>query len=68
MNEVLKAAYILFKLSRSKQRRKYKSCGMCTACNLPNCKNCINCRDRLEFGGSGSRRQKCLLRRCWNEV
>jgi hypothetical protein len=39
-------------------------CGQCEACLKPDCGQCIECTRKKKFGGDGSSKQACLLRRC----
>jgi len=39
-------------------------CGQCAGCAASNCGKCNFCRDMPKFGGTGTLRQPCLMRRC----
>ena len=35
-----------------------------TACLTPDCGSCSNCKDKPKFGGPGTKKQKCMIRKC----
>lgn len=43
-----------------------KSCGKCSGCLAVECGKCKNCRDKTKFGGSGRKKQKCVMKTCGN--
>ena len=47
---------------------KARPCGSCSNCLRANCGTCINCLDKPKFGGSNTRKQPCVLRRCLNSI
>ncbi|XP_062520573.1 CXXC-type zinc finger protein 1-like isoform X2 [Corticium candelabrum] len=49
----------------SKFKRTNRSCGECKACRrTDDCMICKYCVDMRKYGGTGAKRQKCLLRQC----
>ncbi|XP_072043951.1 uncharacterized protein [Amphiura filiformis] len=52
------------KLSSKKRRSK---CGICDNCLRDNCKECKFCKDMKRYGGPGTWKQKCEMKRCSNE-
>ena len=36
----------------------------CAGCRLKNCRRCKNCQDMKQYGGRGTRKQKCLKKFC----
>ncbi|KAL9185899.1 hypothetical protein ACHAXT_003676 [Thalassiosira profunda] len=48
----------------AKPRKTLHVCGECEACVRDDCGKCQHCLDKPKFGGKGTRRQKCLLRKC----
>mgnify|MGYP002033961308 CR=1 FL=1 len=46
-----------------KRRRR---CRVCEACRADNCGECYACKDKPEFGGPGTQKQACVLKRCTN--
>ena len=47
---------------------KVRSCGNCVTCLAPDCGVCRYCLDMRKFGGKGTLRQRCKLRRCNNKI
>ena len=43
--------------------QKYR-CGKCDECLVGDCGCCASCLDKPKFGGRGSRKQACQMRRC----
>ena len=43
-------------------------CRACPNCVREDCGTCKNCLDKPKFGGPGTRKQPCLLRKCLNPV
>ena len=43
-----------------------KNYGKCSGCLAVDCGKCKNCRDNTKFGGSGRKKQKCVLKTCVN--
>jgi len=43
---------------------KRRRCGGCAGCLTPDCGKCSYCLDNPKFGGPGTQRQACKLRRC----
>ena len=41
-----------------------RRCNTCEACRRVDCGVCSNCSDMPKFGGPGTKRQSCVLRRC----
>lgn len=58
----ISAAKILFKMRQHKKR--LFSCNRCEACLMPDCGLCMNCKNKVKFGGNGSRKQRCIKRIC----
>ncbi|XP_039268150.2 uncharacterized protein LOC120343106 [Styela clava] len=65
--------YSFFRASSKKTNvRKYrrfsemrrKRCRQCTGCLTNNCGMCDACKNMKKFGGDGSKKQSCVLRRC----
>ena len=46
------------------KRRRRNACNECTACLSPDCGSCSNCKDKPKFGGPGTKKQKCMMRKC----
>ena len=46
------------------KKRKKSSCKTCFGCLQKDCETCSNCLDNPKRGGKGTRRQKCIMRRC----
>ena len=44
--------------------RKRKRCGCCDGCSASDCGKCCFCLDKKKFGGKGTLKQCCFLRRC----
>jgi len=44
---------------------KKRRCLGCEICSRPDCRACKNCIDMVKYGGNGSRRQKCVKRKCF---
>ena len=47
-------------ISERKQRRY----GSCSGCTRDDCGQCRNCLDMIKFGGSGKKKQACVLQKC----
>lgn len=43
-------------------------CGDCKGCKHDDCGACMNCADKPKFGGSGVRKQCCILKRCQSPI
>ena len=56
------------KLGVVRKRRRAYGCGECPGCVRDDCGQCRNCRDKVKFGGPGTKKQKCMLRACTNMV
>ena len=41
-----------------------RPCGSCKPCTAPDCQKCIFCLDMKKYGGPGTKKQRCLKRRC----
>jgi hypothetical protein len=39
-------------------------CGICTACKAKDCGTCRFCLDKPKFGGRGTLKQSCTVRKC----
>ena len=48
-------------------KEKLVRCKKCENCVRENCGKCAHCKDMRQFGGTNSRRQSCMLRKC-NQV
>ena len=46
------------------KNHRIRSCHNCSGCLNTNCGECTYCRDMKQFGGAGTRRQKCETRKC----
>ena len=44
--------------------QKRRRCGECSGCIRPDCRECSHCMDNPKYGGPGTQRQACKLRRC----
>ena len=53
-------------IHKTGRKHRTKSCHKCSRCKADNCRECVNCKDMKENGGSGTKRQKCVHRRCLN--
>ena len=53
---------------RSTVGAKVRSCGNCPACLAADCGDCKYCFDMRKFGGKGTLRQRCKMRRCTNKI
>ena len=49
---------------KSKPHKTRWMCGHCEACLRDDCGKCKACIDKPKFGGKGTLRSKCLLRKC----
>ncbi len=43
---------------------KRKRCGECEGCSRDDCGKCKHCRDMRKFGGPGSLKKPCALKKC----
>ena len=50
------------------RRRRAQGCGACPGCLRDDCGQCRNCRDKVKFGGPGTKKQRCMLRGCSSMV
>ena len=50
------------------RRRRARGCGSCPGCLREDCGECRNCKDKVKFGGPGTKKQRCMLRTCSNMV
>lgn len=50
------------------RRRRAHGCGSCPGCLREDCGECRNCKDKVKFGGPGTKKQRCMLRTCSNMV
>ena len=48
------------------KRKRRLACNECSACSREDCGSCSNCKDKPKFGGPGTKKQKCLMRKCQN--
>ena len=50
--------------------KKRVRCRQCVGCLTPDCRECSYCRDNPKYGGPGTQRQACKLRRCadWQQA
>ncbi|MPC17370.1 Histone-lysine N-methyltransferase 2B [Portunus trituberculatus] len=46
--------------------RKTQWCGKCPGCTTPNCLKCSNCLDMKKYGGPGTKKKPCIMRKCQN--
>ena len=51
-----------------RRRRRARRCGICQGCIREDCGQCRNCKDKVKFGGPGTKKQRCMLRACTNMV
>ena len=51
---------------KTERKHRTKSCHKCSRCKADNCRECVNCKDMKEYCGNGTKRQKCVHRRCLN--
>jgi hypothetical protein len=49
---------------RSGRHARLVRCGECFWCLQKDCGTCPTCQDKPKFGGSGRKKQACLLRQC----
>lgn len=56
------------KVGMARKRRRAQGCGSCQGCLREDCGQCRNCKDKVKFGGPGTKKQKCMLRACTNMV
>jgi len=40
------------------------NCGSCDGCLKPECQRCLYCKDKPKYGGLGTKKQKCIERKC----
>jgi len=52
------------KRSEKQSRRRRTACGNCPGCRAENCGLCNCCVDLVQFGGKGTRRRRCVKRKC----
>lgn len=45
-------------------RRRRQSCGECENCQREDCGKCSSCKDKVKFGGRGTKRKKCEEKKC----
>lgn len=46
-------------------RRRQQNCGQCENCQREDdCGKCASCKDKVKFGGRGTKRKKCEEKRC----
>ncbi|XP_077546580.1 DNA (cytosine-5)-methyltransferase 1-like [Haemaphysalis longicornis] len=50
--------------ARSSGAPRSDRCGLCEACLASECKVCIFCRNMKKYGGTGTKKQCCIRRRC----
>lgn len=50
------------------RHRRARGCGSCPGCLREDCGECRNCKDKVKFGGPGTKKQRCMLRTCSNMV
>uniref|UniRef100_Q1RQ05 [histone H3]-dimethyl-L-lysine(36) demethylase n=2 Tax=Ciona intestinalis TaxID=7719 RepID=Q1RQ05_CIOIN len=43
-------------------------CKQCEACQRGDCRECVFCKDMRKYGGPGTMKQTCILRRCINPI
>ena len=46
------------------RRKRQSGCGECENCQREDCGRCASCKDKVKFGGRGTKRQKCKEKRC----
>ncbi|KAG7166224.1 histone-lysine N-methyltransferase trithorax-like, partial [Homarus americanus] len=46
--------------------RKTQWCNKCPGCTTPNCLKCVNCLDMKKYGGPGTKKKPCVMRKCHN--
>nr|XP_053656993.1 uncharacterized protein LOC128705920 isoform X2 [Cherax quadricarinatus] len=46
--------------------RKTQWCNKCPGCTTPNCLKCSNCLDMKKYGGPGTKKKPCIMRKCHN--
>ncbi|KAK4299758.1 hypothetical protein Pmani_027978 [Petrolisthes manimaculis] len=46
--------------------RKTQWCNKCPGCTTPNCLKCSNCLDMKKYGGPGTKKKPCVMRKCHN--
>ena len=51
-------------LKAPSRRRRARSCGNCQGCLKDDCGQCRNCKDKVKFGGPGTKKQRCSMRTC----
>ena len=56
------------KVGTVRKRRRAQGCGSCPGCVREDCGQCRNCKDKVKFGGPGTKKQRCMLRTCTNMV
>ena len=59
---------VLKTVGMARKRRRAQGCGSCPGCLREDCGQCRNCKDKVKFGGPGTKKQKCMLRACTNMV
>uniref|UniRef100_H2Y539 [histone H3]-dimethyl-L-lysine(36) demethylase n=1 Tax=Ciona savignyi TaxID=51511 RepID=H2Y539_CIOSA len=56
------------KKSSSASRVRRVRCKQCEACQRGDCRECVFCKDMRKYGGPGTMKQTCVLRRCLNPI
>lgn len=59
---------VKLKIGVTRKRRRAHGCGSCPGCLKQDCGQCCNCRDKVKFGGPGTKKQRCMFRACTNMV
>ncbi|KAK7079931.1 hypothetical protein SK128_001899 [Halocaridina rubra] len=54
------------KAASGKILRKTVWCNKCVGCTTPNCQKCVNCMDMKKYGGPGTKKKPCIMRKCLN--
>mmetsp|Transcript_8539 Transcript_8539/g.17317 ORF Transcript_8539/g.17317 Transcript_8539/m.17317 type:complete len:1525 (-) Transcript_8539:4-4578(-) len=60
--------YYMRRNFKSSGGKKAQNCGSCSFCLAPDCGDCKYCLDMKKFGGKGTLRQRCEMRRCNNKL
>ena len=48
----------------AKQRHRRVRCKICEPCTRPDCRQCVFCNDMVKYGGNGTMKQTCKLKKC----